>query len=141
MLEINQDWRETIDVLRENEKEIYQPFTQRVLVGIKRIILEYGTDRLIFYSLYDKQNIVKSNNTLRKISMLVLLQALFISQAENIVFALFFINFAQSANLINLVLPFSAFFYALLENPMPSYKYWRFVSLYILMAIGAKLVI
>ena len=78
---------------------------------------------------------------LRNISMIVLLKALFISQAETIVFALFFINFAQSANLINLVLPFSAFFYALLENPMPSYKYWRFVSIYILFAIGAKLMI
>lgn len=111
------------------------------MIGIKRIILEYGTNRLIFYSLYDKQNIVKSGKTLRNISMMVLLQALFISQAETIVYALFFINFAQSANLINLVLPFSAFFYALLENPMPSYKYWRFVSVYILFAISAKLII
>ena len=94
MLEINQDWRETIEGLRESEKHIYQPFTQRILIGIKRIILEYGTNRLIFYSLYDRENIVKSSATLRKIQMIVLLKALFISQAETIVFALFFINFA-----------------------------------------------
>ena len=54
MLEINQDWRETIEGLRESEKYIYQPLTQRILTGIKRIILEYGTNRLIFYSLYDR---------------------------------------------------------------------------------------
>lgn len=140
-LEINRDWRETIEVLRENEQKIYQPFTQRVMTGVKRLILEYGTNRLIFYSLYDKENIVKSKKRLGDISMVVLLQALFISQAETIVIALFFLNFAHSANLINLVLPFSAFFYALLENPMPSYRYWRFVSVYVLFAIAAKLII
>jgi len=96
---------------------------------------------LIFYSLYDSKNIVKSNNTLRQISLFVLMRAFFISQAETFVFALFFINFAQSATLINLVLPLSAFFYALLENPMPSYKYWRFVGFYVLAAISAKLTI
>ena len=51
----------------------------RILVGIKRMILEYGTNRLIFYSLYDNQNIVKSNNRLRQIPIIVLLKALFIS--------------------------------------------------------------
>lgn len=140
-LELNQDWKETLDVLREKEEEIYQPFMQRVYYGVKRIILEHGTNRLIFYSLYDKKNIVKSNNLLRQVPLLMLLQALFISQAEFIVFALFFINFAQSATLINLVLPLSALLYALLENPMPSYRYWRFVSLFVLVAIAAKLAI
>lgn len=51
----------------------------RVLNGMKRIILEHGTNRLIFYSLYDKKNIVKSNHTLSKVSMMTLIQALFIS--------------------------------------------------------------
>ena len=140
-LELNQDWKETLDVLREKEEGIYQPFMQRVYYGVKRIILEHGTNRLIFYSLYDKKNIVKSNNLLSQVPLLMLLQALFISQAESIVFALFFINFAQGATLVNLVLPLSALLYALLENPMPSYRYWRFVSLFVLVAIAAKLAI
>lgn len=140
-LEINQDWREALDLLNEKEEDIYQPFMYRVSNYFKRIILEYGTNRLIFYSLYDKKNIVKSSNTLSSLSMWVLLQALFVSQAENIVFGLIFINFAQSATLINLVLPISALFYALLEQPNPSYRYWRFVSLYVLFAISAKLMI
>ena len=113
----------------------------RITNGLKRIILEFGTNRLIFYSLYDKTQIVKSNSTLEKVPMLILLKALFISQAENILFILFFINFAQGATLINLVLPISAFLYALLENPAPSYKYWRFIGVYVLLTISAKLII
>lgn len=43
--------------------------------------------------------------------------------------------------MINLVLPLSAFYYALLENPFPSCKYWRFVSVWVLLSITAKLLI
>ena len=120
---------------------MYTPLMYRVSNYIKRVILEYYTNRLIFYSLYDKQKIVKSKKTLREVPLMMLLTALFISQAETICFALFFINFAQRASIINLVLPLSAFFYAFLENPLPSYKYWRFVSIYVLVTISAKLVI
>ena len=108
---------------------------------MKRLMLKYGTNKLIFYSLYDDEHIVKSNNRLREVPLLVLFQAVFISQAEWILFTLFFINFAQQATLINIVLPLSALFYALLENPMPSYRYWRFVSIYVLIAMMMKLAI
>lgn len=43
--------------------------------------------------------------------------------------------------MINLVLPLSAFYYALLESPAPSCKYWRFVSVWVLITIAAKLTI
>lgn len=56
-------------------------------------------------------------------------------------FGLFFLNFAQSDTLLNLVLPISALFYALLENPQPTYKYWRFVSMYVLTAMMLKLTV
>lgn len=107
--------------------------------GTKRLILKYGTNNLIFYSLYNDEHIVKSNRRLREVPLLLLLKALFISQAEWILFALFFINFAHKANIINLMLPLSALFYALLENPRPTYKYWRFVSIYVLVAMTLKL--
>lgn len=50
-----------------------------VYYGIKRMMLQYGTNKLIFYSLYDDEHIVKSNRRLREVPMLLLLQALFIS--------------------------------------------------------------
>jgi len=140
-LELNQDWNEALDVLRDKEEAFQQPFMYSQYYGMKRLMLKYGTNKLIFYSLYDDEHIVKSNHRLREVPFFVLIQALFISQAESILFALFFINFAQSATLINLVLPVSALFYALIENPMPSYKYWRFVSIYVLMAMMCKLII
>ena len=61
------------------------------------------------------------------------------SQSENIMFTLFFINFAVNANIISLVLPLSALFYALLESPHPSHKYWNFVTLYVLVTLAMKL--
>ena len=140
-LELNQDWNDAIDVLKDKEEEYQLPFMFSMYYGVKRIILEHGINKLIFYSLYDKTHIVKSNRRLREVPIMVLLQALFISQAENIVYALFFINFCQQATLINLMMPLSALFFALLENPSPTYKYWRFVSIYVLVAIMAKLVI
>jgi len=66
-------------VLREKEEEVYKPLMFRLSNGFKRIILEFGTNKLIFFSLYDKNHIVKSTHTLKKVPMLILLQALFIS--------------------------------------------------------------
>ena len=122
-------------VLRDQEDDYELTYWQSSYYSFKRLLLNYGTNRLIFFSLYDTNHIVKSTKRLQEVPFMVLLQALFISQAETIVFALMFLNFAQSATIINLVMPLSALFYALLENPMPSYKYWRFVSVYVLVAM------
>lgn len=130
-----------MDQLRDKEEDNDMPFMFSMYYGLKRIMLQHGTNKLIFYSLYDDEHIVKSNKRLREVPMVLLLQALFISQAEWILFGLFFVNFARSDTIINLVLPISALFYALLENPMPTYKYWRFVSIYVLIAIMMKLTI
>ncbi len=78
-LELNQDWNEAIDVLKDKEEEPALPFMFSCYYGLKRIILEYGINKLIFYSLYDKTHIVKSYRRLREVPMMVLLQALFIS--------------------------------------------------------------
>ena len=123
---------------------------------MKRHMLEHWIDRTIFYSLYgdagqfsvgissidddyDDKIVSDTETLLRKVPLLLLLRAFIVSQAESIAFALIFLNFAMGASIINLVLPVSMLFYAMLENPFPSYKYWRFVSVYILMAIAAKL--
>jgi len=49
-----------------------------------------------------------------------------------------FLNFAYNANMISLVLPVSALFYALLENPKPNNKYWYCVTLYLVCIIALK---
>jgi len=43
------------------------------------MILNYGTDKVIFYSLYDAEHIVKSNHRLHRVPIVVLLRAMFIS--------------------------------------------------------------
>jgi len=68
------------------------------------------------------------------------MQATIISQTENICFAIMFINFAFNANLISVFLPISALFYAMLENPKPSHRYWRFVTTYMLVVISMKFI-
>jgi hypothetical protein len=51
------------------------------------------------------------------------------------------LNFIIEPNLIHLVLPFSMFFYALLENPKPDVKYWKFITYYMIVVIFCKLLI
>ena len=70
-----------------------------------------------------------------------LIYAAVVSQTENIVFAMMFINFAFNANLINMLLPLSVLYYAILENPKPSYKYWTLVTNYMLITIFLKFIV
>lgn len=67
-----------------------------------------------------------------------LMQACLVSQVENICFMMMFLSFAYSASLMSLVLPLSALFYGLLENPKPSNRYWSFVTIYVVCTIALK---
>lgn len=51
-----------------------------------------------------------------------------------------FINFIVNGNLIALLLPLSAFLYALLDRPFPNVKYWKFLMLYMLIVIVFKFI-
>ena len=72
-LELNQDWNEALDVLQDKEDQYQQPFMVSMYYGMKRLMLKYGTNKLIFYSLYDDEHIVKSNNRLREVPFFVLI--------------------------------------------------------------------
>ena len=52
-----------------------------------------------------------------------------------------FLNFAMNANLLSLVLPLSVCYYAILENPKPSHKYWKLVTNYMLVVIFLKFLV
>jgi len=117
------------------------PFMHKFNFYLRQLLWQNCTNKLIFYSLYDQSSILMNNGNLYKVPISTLIYAAVVSQTENIVFAVMFINFAMNANLISLVLPLSVCFYAILENPKPSYKYWKLVTNYMLLAILLKFIV
>jgi len=95
-------------------------------------------NRLTFYSLYNSKGILLTEGGINKVPLPRLIQACLLSHVENICFSMMFLNFAYNANLISLVLPISVLFYGLLENPKPSNRYWRFVTIYLVCTIAFK---
>jgi piezo-type mechanosensitive ion channel component 1/2 len=75
-----------------------------------------------------------------KESLLVIFVYLLMSHMNKICFFFFIINHIVNTNLISMVYPFSLFFYALLENPIPQKGYWRFMILYTIIVILAKFI-
>lgn len=73
-----------------------------------------------------------------KISTLRLFGICLLSQSQNICYAAFFLNFALGPNLLSLVLPLTALFYALLDSPVPSTRYWKMLMLYVLSVVALK---
>ena len=104
----------------------------------RHFLLQCCDNRLTFYSLYNSKGILLTEGGINKVSLLTLMQACLVSQVENICFVMMFLNFAQNANLISLVLPLSALWYGFLENPKPSNRYWRIVTIYLVCIISLK---
>jgi len=73
-----------------------------------------------------------------RLSTLRLLVICFLSQSQHICYFTFFLNFALDPNLLSLVLPFSALFYALLDSPVPSTRYWKLLMFYVLTIVAFK---
>ena len=114
---LNQDWQQKLELVsKADEVDEDQPLTQRISNWIRASLLSNFTNKIIFYDLYEK-NIVKSEDELQRLPLSSLIKPLIYSQSENIMFALFFINFASNANLISFVFPLSALFYGILESP------------------------
>ena len=61
------------------------------------------------------------------------------SQLEFICYFVMILNFVLNPNLLSVFLPLSMLFYALLENPKPSTKYWKIVIAYMTVVIFLKL--
>jgi len=61
------------------------------------------------------------------------------SQIEFICYLAMVLNFVMTPNLISVFLPLSMLFYALLENPKPSVKYWKVIISYMTIVVFFKL--
>jgi hypothetical protein len=70
-----------------------------------------------------------------------LLLMAFVCQIEFYCYLAMVLNFVLNPNIIHMVLPLSVFFYALLENPKPDVRYWKFVTTYMIVIIFCKLLI
>ena len=108
---------------------------------MRELLWHTCTNKLIFCSLSDPQSIRMNHGKPPKVPLSTLVYAAVVSQTENIVFAMMFVNFAFNANVISMLLPLSVCYYAILENPKPSYKYWKLVTNYMLVAILLKFVV
>lgn len=63
------------------------------------------------------------------------------SQIENIVYLVMILIFVCSPSLISVVLPLSILFYAILENPIPAKRYWKWMTRYVITVLVLKIVI
>ena len=105
---------------------------------LRHFLFQCCDNRLTFYSLYNSKGILFDEGGINKVPILNLMQACLVSQVENLCFVMMFLNFAYNANVISLVLPLSVLYYGLLENPKPANRYWRFVTLYLVITIALK---
>jgi hypothetical protein len=99
------------------------------------------TNHLIFYSVFSKESMVEKKGFLQGASFGWLFIMAFSCQVEFYCYLAMVLNFVLNPNLIHLVLPLSMFFYALLENPKPDVKYWKFVTGYMVIVIFCKLLV
>jgi hypothetical protein len=51
---------------------------------------------------------------------------------------MFFLNFILSPSVLSLVLPLSALLYAILDSPVPSTRYWKYLMVYTLTVLALK---
>jgi len=51
------------------------------------------------------------------------------------------IIFLTNPSLVSVVLPLSILFYAILENPIPAKRYWKWLTIYVICIIFLKIVI
>jgi hypothetical protein len=137
MLDFYTELQDTIESLRRAESE-ETPIAQKVSIWFRQFLLHNCNNRLTFYSLYNSKGILLTEGGINKVPLPRLIQARLLSHVENICFAMMFLNFAYCANLLSLVLPISVFIYGLLENPKPSNRYWRFVTIYLVCTIAFK---
>ena len=136
-------YSELKDIL-EQQREVESadmPLMFKLNIYLRQLLWQTCTNKLIFYSLYDQQSILMNSGNLSKVPLATLVYAAAVSQTENIVFAMMFVNFAFNANVISMVLPLSVCYYAILENPKPSYKYWKLVTSYMLVVIFLKFIV
>lgn len=67
-----------------------------------------------------------------------LLEASVLTRSHQLLVMAIFFNFFMNANLISLFVVFSVQFYSILENPLPSSRFWKFMMSYLLTVISLK---
>ena len=75
---------------------------------------------------------------LQDYGILRLIEASILSHSHQIVVIAIVFNFIMNANLIALFIVFTVLFYSILENPLPSSKFWKFLMSYVLLIISLK---
>lgn len=109
---------------------------------VKKLLWREYTNKLLFFSLYDSHSMGEARKAdLRKFTLWQMIQAASISQIEYICFMMMFTVFCCNANFLTMLLPFSVFVYALLDNPKPAKSYWNGVITYVTVLIAVKYMI
>jgi len=67
-----------------------------------------------------------------------LLEACLLSCSPQLVMIAIVFNFFMNANLLALFIVLTVLCYSLLENPLPSTKFWKFMMSYVLTVISLK---
>jgi hypothetical protein len=70
--------------------------------------------------------------------VLRLLEASFSSRSNQIVYIAIVVNFIMNANLISLFIVVAVMGFSILQNPLPSSKFWKFMMSYMLTIISLK---
>jgi hypothetical protein len=91
------------------------------------------------YSLFKSESMSGQSKEYLSMSLFRLGFLAIASQLELICYFVMILNFVLNPNVLSVFLPLSMLFYALLENPKPSTKYWKIVIAYMTVVIFLKL--
>jgi len=75
---------------------------------------------------------------LQEYGILRLLEASFLSRSYSLVILAIVFNFIMNANLISLFIMLTVFGFQILENPLASTRFWKFIMSYVLTIISLK---
>lgn len=105
----------------------------------KEILWISFTNKVLNYSLFMPESMSGQSREYLSLPLLRLVCLAVVSQLEFICYFVMVLNFALNPSLISVFLPLSMLFYALLENPKPSVKYWKTVIAYMTIVVFLKL--
>ncbi|CAD8103233.1 unnamed protein product [Paramecium sonneborni] len=127
------DFKKSEDDNSDEESKIVQP-QKSFSENLKVLIIHILTHDTYIREQEQQQNEIDK----KKLSVLIFV---FVAHYFQVVCVLLMvINACFNANIIALFYPFSAFLYGLLENPVPSKRYWNFLLIYTIIIISLKFI-
>ena len=117
-------------------------WAQKIGYQIRLYLWMNYVDHILFMHL-EKKN--EDNYNLKKplfenYGVLRLLEAAFLSRSHQIVILTIVFNFIMNGNLLSLFVMITVMCFSILENPLPSSKFWKFLMSYMLTIISIKFI-